>query len=490
MRLAAPVLAVALAVAAVPAPAAALERVTAALHVHSDASTGDLGLDELAAAAERQGLDALLLAENYLLRIEYGIPPFRALTRATREERSVLATGLEAYLARLAATRARFPRVILVPGFEVLPHYHWTGSPAMLELTVHNTQKNLLVFGVTDPLALRTLPATGNRQAGAYSWQSVVDLLPGLLVVPGVVLLVRRRTQRRRLGRAVVVVKRRRWLAGSLLVAVAVLAVARAWPFTSDRYPPWEDFGLEPHQAVIDHVDRLGGATVWSFPEAADAGEQQVGPVRVSWRTEPYPDDLLRTFRYTAFGAVYEQATRSTQPGGRWDRLLGQYAAGERSRPAWAVAESGFHGLGTGKRLGTVRTVFLVEERAEAALLDALRRGRMYALSRTADASLELAEFTVAAPEGQTLPGDTLRLRAGAPIEVRIGVVAAAGARQDVRVTLVRSGAAVGAWAGATPFRVVHRETFDGAPAYFRLDVRGQGAAHHLLTNPIFVRTP
>jgi hypothetical protein len=43
----------------------------------------------------------------------------------------------------------------------------------------------------------------------------------------------------------------------------------------------------------------------------------------------------------------------------------------------------------------------------------------------------------------------------------------------------------VRAWTGTPPFRTVHRDTFDGSPTFYRLDVRGPG---RLLSNPIFVR--
>ena len=104
----------------------------------------------------------------------------------------------------------------------------------------------------------------------------MLDALPALLVVPGVYLLLRKRRGLRRVGRVVVVVTQRRWAAGAILCGVAVLAVVRGWPFAEDPYPPYRDLGLAPHQDLIDYVDRLGGVTVWSFPEARDAGEQWV----------------------------------------------------------------------------------------------------------------------------------------------------------------------------------------------------------------------
>jgi hypothetical protein len=142
----------ALLAAGAPAPAAALERVRGVVHIHSDLTTGDFTLEGLVALAERQNIGALLLAENYRLRVDYGLPPFRALTRVSRQERSI-GGDPAGFLARVAEAQARMPQVVLVPGVEVMPHYHWTGSPLALDLTVHNLQKNLLVFGVTDPAA-------------------------------------------------------------------------------------------------------------------------------------------------------------------------------------------------------------------------------------------------------------------------------------------------------------------------------------------------
>jgi len=466
--------------------ARAVERVPAVVHVHSDLSTGDFSLEEVAQSAEKQGIGAILLVENYLLRFEYALPPFRALTRVMREERSVVSVGLDRYLARVEEARQRHPRLVLIPGVEVIPHYFWTGSPANLALMLHNTQKNVLVFGLPDRAAWAGLPATSNPGGRVYAWQSLVDALPALLLVPGLALLLRKREERRRLGRTVVIMRRRRWVTGGVLAGVGLVALVRGWPFTVDRYPPWADFGLEPHQVLIDHVEGQGGLAVWSFPEAPDEGEQHVGPVKVSWRTEPYADDLLRTFRYTAFGAIYEQPTRVAQPGAGWDRLLHEYAAGERSRPAWAIGESGFHGLTGGKRLDPVQTVVLADARSEAAIMDAFRRGRFYSLYRLPQMALVLTEFSLNDGVGLATMGESRRVREGFPLEIAVGVEASDGASHPVRVTLVKNGVAAAAWTGETPFRTVYRETFDGKPTVFRVDARGR-SPHQVLSNPIFV---
>lgn len=464
------------------------EPVPAVVHVHSDLSTGDLPLAELARRAAREGIGALFLAENYLLRIEYGLPPFRALTRVVFEERSLGPADVPDYLARIEAVRREVPGVLIVPGLEVLPHYRWSGSPLGLSLTLHDTQKNLLVFGL-DPATLASLPVAGHPARSRWGWQSALDALPGLLTVAGLVVLGRRRLERRRLRRTVIVVRRRPWLRGTLLIAVGLAALVRGWPFREDRFPPWADFGTAPHQAVIDHAEARGGAVAWSFPEAPDAGERRLGPLTVTWQTEPHPDDLLRTSGYTAFGALYEQPTRVAEPGGVWDRLLAQYAAGQRRRPAWALGEAGFHGATAGKRLGTVQTVFLVEERSERGLLDALRRGRLYALVRAPEAALVLAEFALTAPGLTAQAGDTVRVPAGTPLEVRASIELSDASRPLLRVSLVRNGRVAEAWAGRAPLPVTWRETFDGRPLVLRLDVRSQ-PPHRILSGPIVVVAP
>jgi hypothetical protein len=469
-----------------------LERVTAVVHVHSDRSTGDNSYEQLAEEARRSGVDALLITEEQLLRVEYGLSPFRALTRVVHEERSVFVTGVERYFERIAEVRRRLgPAPLLIAGVEVLPHYRWVGFPFDGTLMLHDHQKNLHVFGLTDPHAIRMLPAIGNPHVRRWGWASLVDLAPALLVVPGVVLLVRPRVSRRRVGRAVVIVRRRHWVLGGVLLLVGLVSLVRGWPFTVDAYPWWVDARLEPQQDLIDAVDEAGGLTMWSFPEAFDEGRRKFGPLTVGWRTDPHGDDLLRTVRYTAFGALYAHTTRFVDPGRGWDRVLGEYAAGERSRPPWAMGEAGAHGIARGRDFGGIFTVFLVPERTEAAVLDALRRGRLYALQRTPEASLVLAEWSFGAGEGgpRAVSGDTVKVAEGTTVDVRVAVDVRGTVPGGVRVTLVRNGAVLDTWTGETGVRASHREVFDGRPLVFRIDARGR-APHRLIGSPIVVTRP
>ncbi len=469
------------------AGAETLRPLPALVHAHSAFSTGDLPLDRLLTDARAQGLEAVLLSENYLLRVEYGLWPFRAATRMTREEPSVLSRGVEVYLAQVSEARRRFPDLVIIPGVEVIPHYHWTGTPLTGNFTNHDLQKNLLVFGITDPAALKRLPSTGNPHLARYTAWSVVEALPGLLVLPGLWLILVRQRRHLRLAGFSVVERRRRWLSGGTLCLLGALALVRAFPFAEDPWSPYRpDPDLVAHQALIDHVESRGGVSMWSFPEARDSSEVSFLGLRVRVRTDPYPDDLIRTFRYTAFGAVYEETTRFVTPGGMWDYILGKYLSGERSRPPWAVGESGFHGYVAGKRPGSIQTVFLVPEKSEAALLASFRAGRMYARQKGPGYALALQTFGVRQGVAEALSGETLQATTGEPLEIRVGVDASDGGEHPVRAILVRNGEVVEAWAGKTPLRVARREVFSGAPRYYRLDAYGP-LPNHLLSNPIFV---
>src|SRR2546428_2784459 len=169
-------------------------------------------------------------------------------------------------------------------------------------MTAHNTQKNLLVFGLARE-ALEALPVTGNMVAGGFAWTVALDLVPGLLLIPGALLLVAKRRAVQRVGHAVVLVRRPRWLPAGFLCAVGALALGRAWPFTVDPYPPYSDLGLAPHQALIDYIDRLGGVTVWSLPEARDSGEPWLRPLPGRLQAGPASLAPVPPLRYQAVRA-------------------------------------------------------------------------------------------------------------------------------------------------------------------------------------------
>jgi hypothetical protein len=472
-----------------PAAAAAGARyvpIAAALHVHTTFSTGSEDLDAVVRRARAAGLRAVLFTENYALRFEYGLAPLDGIVRWREAFPSLAPRGLPAYLEAMRRARERHPDMILIPGIEVIPFYYWTGSLLDGTLTMHDGQKNLLIFGLERAEDLQALPLVGNgRPLRAAQWP--LRLSPLLLAAPGVWLFRLRRVRRTRwrqfrIRREV----RYRW-AGAALVALALLlAVDGVLAGNPHWHPEGGPRGYAPHQATIDSVVQRGGVAVWSMPEARDFGVYRRAGRSVTIRTEPYPDALAATQGYTAYGALYADTTAVEAPGGAWDRLLLEYLA--RRRPGWpvAVGETAFHVAGqAGKRLEDVQTVFLATDPSPAAILEAMRAGRAYAHIRVPEFALVLDGFAV---NGAGL-GETARAEGGAPARIALSVAASDGKAHPAEVRLMRNGAVMAERKGATPLALdlEDRETPRAGPWYYRLDVRGERGAR-LLTNPIFIR--
>ena len=386
--------------------------------------------------------------------------------------------------------QARHPGVLLVPGLEVLPHYHWSGSPWTGTLTLHNTQKNILVIGLDLP-ALRGLPVAGNTEGVPIRWGLSAAIVVGavLLATAGVHLTVSRTHRRIRLSRVTAMEARPRRLPGLALILLASLLLLNNFPARAFPFGPYRDAGLAPHQALIRYAAEAGGLIFWSLPEARDLHTLTRGPFRITVRTDPYSEDLLATDGYTGFGGIYEDTTTFTDPGGGWDRRLQEFALGQRSTPGWAVGEAGFHFEGqAGKSLVNVVTVLWVRERSVEGVIEALRAGRAVAIQGVATYRLSLDRFEVSAGERIMGIGETLVAPPGAPVLVRTTVAASDGKAHPVEVLLIRSGEVVARRAGPTPLTLEHREEGrPGAATVFRVQARGE-VPHQLLSNPIFVR--
>jgi hypothetical protein len=460
-----------------------LRPLVAAVHVHTSVSTGSLSPEQVVEQAEKLGLDAVLLSDNFVLRYEYGMFPLRGVFRKTVSLPSLLEHGVERYLAELAAVQARHQRVLLIPGIEVAPHYHWTGSLVDRNLTMHNAQKNLLVFGLVQPEDYAALPVAGNSSSYRYSWTSALSLTPGLLFVPAVWLW-RRRSYRTRLVGVVPAL---------VLAGLALLLLLNASPFGQPVFGIYESgLGYRPYQALIDTVLERGGTVVWSMPEAHDFHVYAYGPLgQVTIKTNPHPEALLFTTGYTAFGGLYEDTRPATRPGGIWDQVIGLYLNGHRANPPYATGELAFHGPGHDtKALDRVLTVFWVRERTAAGVTEAMRAGRMYGVEQyRKEFGLRLESFRVECQGGSrgAGPGDTLDPQGAQDLTVHLSVSATDHGAHPIKVTIIRSGQVVARLVGETPFdhRFVDERVLSNERMAYRVEIRGDG---EILSNPIFVR--
>jgi hypothetical protein len=481
-----------LALSVPPALAAQAGQIPAVVHVHSTWSTGDQSLDQLVDRAGPLGIQAIFLAENFLQRFEYGVPPLRGLLRHRVEYPSLMRNGVERFLEGVAAVNGRQGEVVVIPGAELIPHYYWDGSLWDGTLTLRDGQKNLLALGLADPAAYRSLPVAGNHHASPYGLQTLWLLSPALLAAPGLWLLTLRRRRTVQLQRFRLTEERRLLAPGLLCLAAAGLLLANNYPFRRPAVSPYAgSAGLAPHQTVIDVLARHGAMAGWSLPEARDRRVVPVGPFRATLRTDPHPDALLATDRFALFGGIYEDTTTFTAAGGGWDALLLAYLAGRRAAPAWAVGEAAYHREGqAGKRLGEVQTVLLAPRKTPAALLEAMRAGRMYARRRTAADALVLSRFRLECRGCDPVEaGGRLTAPRMEGAELVVEITTESGRPMPVRVRLVRSGAVAQEVHGLTPLTLRHREAAGGGRRFFRLEAQGP-APHRVLSNPVFLQPP
>ncbi len=469
-----------------------LRPLVAALHVHSTVSTGSLNLDQLAERAERLGLDAVILSENFVLRYEYGVLPLRGVIKRTVTLPSILDYGIDRFLTDVAAAQARHPHLLLIPGVEVAPHYYWTGSLLDRDLTMHNSQRNFLVLGLLRAEDYATLPVSGNPDSYRFGWETALNLMPALLLIPAGWLWKRRRYRIGRVGELRYTVVRRRRVPAILLTGLALLLLINAWPFSQPVFSSYDErLGYRPYQTFIDAVTSRGGLVIWSMPEARDFHRYSFGPLgEVTVKTEPYAEVLMLTAGYTGFGGVYQDTRSVTQPGGIWDQTLALYLTRQRPLPPLAFGEIAFHKPGEASiELDQVLTVLWVREQTPAGVIEAMRAGRMYAVGQyRREFGLRLDEFLVECEAGarRARSGETLDPKKAKDLAVRVSVSATDRGAHPISVTIIRSGQVIARLTGQTPLAqsVADTEVPLGQSVAYRVEVQGGG---EILSNPIFV---
>lgn len=476
------------------APASAVAKGTppislrAAFHVHSTMSTGTLSLESLATRAEQQQLDVLILSENFTLRYDYGFHPFDGFLAYRVNFPSVMEFGIQRFLDEVRTVQQRHPNLIIIPGVEVAPHYYWTGSLLQGNLTMHNAQRNLLVIGLQKAEDYEGLPSRGN--AGSFVWnrQSLANGLPLLLLIPVAGLLnpLRHTSSTRTTSKP-----RFRWVLSAMLLLICSGLLVNAWPIKMPRYSSHDGgLGYQPYQALIDNAIDRGALVFWSMTEARDFSQHAFGPLgTVTVKTEPHPEALVLTERYTGFGGLYQEARRAVTPGGIWDQLVAsRFTAVHKDFPT-LIGEVAFHGTtDAGKDLDRVYTVINSSERTAESVLAALRAGHVYAVARGEQTTLlQLDEFQVSTADHSAGMGDTLEATVSRELRIRVGVSTSDRARHLTKLRIIRSGQVIKQFESATPVRIdfVDHETNRSEWQSYRLELVGPSG--ELLTNPIYV---
>jgi hypothetical protein len=501
-----------------------LQQLTAAVHVHTTASTGSYSLSTLSDVARNEGIDAVVLGENLQLDFRFGPWPLRFFFELNRTLPSLRQHGIGDFLEELEEVHSARAGPLYLLGVEVMPHYYWTGSLAGRTKTIHNVQRNMLVV-VPPPVEgkavddvvdqgrtfLRNLPAIGNPGGEKHDWRSLAKLLPGIFLLGyGIRRLLQRQSGlpiswrggvRALIGGNHPQLPMKEVAVRALLLVGGLYLLVHNYPYSIPLHSHYDpDAGLVPYQGLIDSARQQGGLVYWSMPEASDYRDLSVGPVTVRLSTEPYSDAVSETTGHTGFAGVYAQNVTMLDAGGPWDAVLKAYCKDERVAAPWVIGEGAFHYTGQAqKRLSDVLTVLWVQEATRAEVFGALARGRSYALRQKWPESLRLREFTLGVPSTGQLawPGDTMELAMGVEgtsrgelgFEIVVEMSAESGGAMPVRVEIIRQGKLYRSWEETTPFRRQISEALEPGDdhVYYRVMAYGP-EPHRVVSNPIFVR--
>jgi hypothetical protein len=452
-------------------------QVAALMDIRTQFSDGAHSLEYLVGLARERNFEVLFVTDHDRIVLEYGIWPFRHILKKRVEKPSINKTGAEKYLKMIESASKKFPDMILIPGAESAPFYYWEGSYFKKNLTVCDWERHLIIVGLEKPEDYRNLPILHNGSSTKYVLRSFsagffVTLIPLAL---GLAMM-------RRLGKI-------RYF-GLAVVALTPLLVVNNHLFRSSPYDQYHGSqGVAPYQLVIDYVNSRGGMAFWNHPETL-SGVGSIGPA--SKKTLSYPEVLVESKNYTGFAALYGDTITVTEPGNLWDQVLTEYCSGQREKPVWGISTADFHEEGgAGEKLGNFPTIFLVKDKTKESILEALKKGRMYALRGFGDAPrLILEDFSVS--DSKTLQkgimGEEISVNGYPTINIFVST-AGSTEKNPITVRLIRSGKLLKTFSGETPLNIDFADEFyePGQKIYYRLDAEDR-KGRKLVSNPVFAK--
>lgn len=461
-----------------PIEAVAGEWVSGVIHLHTRLGEGDgvFSPVELVEKVREKGLGVAIINDHDNERVEYGLFPLRKIIRRVVERNSITKYGVEEYLREIDKAREAYLDVIIIPGIEAVPAYYWERGPFEKDPTLRNWHKHLLIVGLEKPEDIEGLPSVGTGWPSKIGIGCLIGLWPLLLIPAGIFLIRFKRVSILSFsGIRFREAKRPYRFLGYAVIGLSLLFFINNFPFCRPPYDPYHgDPGIGPYQEVIDYVKTRGGLTFWAHPEAVF--DLSFDGIRIF--TPAHPEDLLRSKGYTGFAALLEGRGIS-RPGGLWDELLRQYMEGKREAPVWAIGELDYR---EGDWMGETQTVFFLEERSKDEVLEALREGRVYAVTGLPHKPYLKAFEVLDDVEGRwKMMGDTAKVKE----RVRVRLVVGYPGRKRLMVRLIRGGRVVKTWPLSGTLTVEWEEPARDR-TYYRIDVIEKEPL--LISNPIFVK--
>ncbi|MDO8141018.1 MAG: hypothetical protein Q6358_05920 [Candidatus Brocadiales bacterium] len=451
---------------------------TGVIHLDSTISGGKLPPDEMARIAHDAGVEIAVFTDHDTMRWEYGLPPLRKFIRKVVEKGSIHSYGEANYINTISGLNQKYPDMLIMHGAEAIPFYWWKGSYFTKDLEMMDGHKHILVMGLNDASDYKNLPSIGKGYPRRISSDTLVSLWPLSFFVFGWLLFSSAKEG---------VVATLQKTASVICLLMGIILTINNFPFSSPRYDQYHgDRGIAPYQTVIDYVNSRGGVTFWAHPEVEDVNKEAGG---VKLITKPYHEDLLKAQNYTGFAAFAEGIKYMAPPGGVWDQILNQYCKGERERPVWAIGEVDFGDEYTFS-IKDSQTIFLLKEKNEKAVIEALKVGRVYAAHLYGEKSpaLVLDTFIIedTAQSSKAYMGEELKTDKNPQLKIHVSLPETA---KDVKykIDIIRSGEVIHRFESTGNTEMIYEDKYvkPGEKIYYRLDIDGPS---RILSNPIFVK--
>jgi hypothetical protein len=436
-------------------------------------SDGCSTVTDLAGQAKSMAIDVVIFSDHARNSLEYGLSPFERLLKKTQGGPSVLSAGVGGYLLEINDIDRQTPDILLIPGLEVAPFYHWTGSPFKKNLVANDWDKHLMIVGLETEADIKQIPLLHSNYSSKYfkQFQSLAIGLTFLFLISATAVSLKYKT--------------RITLPLSFLFFLLAL---NNHPFKSSPFDPYHGSqNIAPYQEVIDYANSKGALVFWNHMETL-SGSREFGSVKLE--TPPYPQDLLVSQGHHGFQAVTGSPDTMTEPGREWDQALMQYQQGLRDQPIWGYGGNDFHcDYSAGPVFGSVRTIFLVRSRTREAIFDAMKNGRMYSVRQPSDDRLSLDQFVVSDIKtgGRATMGETLQTMDFPEINVKVR--STKGGEKTATIVIIRNGEIVKQETVSLPYNLTWRDLTVNkqASVYYRVNVK-VSSVDHLVSNPIFVR--
>ncbi len=459
------------------------------VHIHTTIGNGENTPEEIVALARERGIKVVIFTEHDTMKWVYGVPPLKKIVQKVVNQNSIQKYGAANYINTIEELNKKYPDMVLIHGAESIPFYYWQGSFFKKNLTLVRGNEHILVLGLENPSDYENLPSVGNGFPRIFDAEAVFRLWPVCFFIFGWCLISLSKNPPLSKNEDSDNNKEPGKVLGIVCFFVGAVFLVNNFPFKTPLYDQYHgDQGVGPYQYLIDHVDYSGALTFWAHPEVEKSMEQD----DIKIISSPYEEDLLKTFDYTGIAVFSEGMRHVGPPGGIWDKLLLQFCAGMREKPAWVIGEVDYKGRGFD--IDETQTVFLVKEKNYGNIMYALATGKMYAAMGDAN-QLTLNSFVVEDTKSGKLGfmGDDIVLTGKPRIRIVVTVdktqKSSAYNKRGFKIDLIRNGSVIKTFEADDSIDIAYDDDYynPNEKIYYRLAVDTSYLFRGIVTNPVFV---